>query len=400
MSVPIARVGDIAEQIRGVTYAKGEAVVAPSAGYVALLRAGNITDYGLDFDGLIYVPTGRVASKQLVRSGDVVIAASSGSLDMVGKAAQADDDFTGGFGAFCKVLRPKNTVDARYFGHYFRTLSYRKKISALAGGANINNLRNEHLDGLKIPLPPLEEQRRIGHVLDSVDVLRAKRRHAIALLSDLAQSVFLDMFGDPKRNPHNLPVVQLKSLAKIGSGSTPSRRVSEYFKGMIPWVKTTEVTGNIIMDTKEKISEAARVAARCQIHPAGSIVVALYGQGKTRGQCAILGIAATTNQACAVIPPNPALYSTSFMFHQLRFSYARLRTMGRGGNQANLNLGMIGDFKVLAPPLSRQEDYARRVEVVDMVKSSHEAHLAELDALFASLQYRAFRGELCNDTVA
>lgn len=137
-----------------MSYDKEEASDTPAPGYLPILRAGNITDAGLTFSDLVYVPKGRVSDSQRVRAGDVVIAASSGSLDVVGKAAAAKEDFDGGFGAFCKVLRPRATVDAAYFAHFFRTASYRRRVSSLAAGANINNLRSGHLDDCALPLPP------------------------------------------------------------------------------------------------------------------------------------------------------------------------------------------------------------------------------------------------------
>ncbi len=98
------RVGDIAEQVRGVTYGKEDASRTAQVGYLPVLRAGNITDQGLSFDDLIYIPSARIARKQFVQKGDVVIAASSGSLDVVGKAAPATIAFNGGFGAFVKCF--------------------------------------------------------------------------------------------------------------------------------------------------------------------------------------------------------------------------------------------------------------------------------------------------------
>jgi type I restriction enzyme S subunit len=137
MSTPLARVGDLAEQVRGVAYGKEEASPTPQPGYLPVLRAGNITDEGLVFDDLVFVPAERISDKQKVRRHDVVVAASSGSLDVVGKAAPALTDFEGGFGAFCKVLRPNSKVHPGYFAQFFKTQDYRRRVSALAAGANI-----------------------------------------------------------------------------------------------------------------------------------------------------------------------------------------------------------------------------------------------------------------------
>jgi type I restriction enzyme, S subunit len=201
VSLTTVRVGELAEQVRGVSYGKEDASGSRLPGYVPVLRAGNITDDGLVFDDLVFVPTSRVSEKQRIRQHDVVIAASSGSLDVVGKAARAHENYEGGFGAFCKVLRPNSKVHPSYFAHFFKTQDYRRRVSALAAGANINNLRNEHLDDMQIPLPPLPEQRRIADVLDRAEALRAKRRAALAQLDTLTQAIFLEMFGDPVANP-------------------------------------------------------------------------------------------------------------------------------------------------------------------------------------------------------
>src|SRR5262245_25776337 len=220
----LARVADLAEQIRGVSYDKEDASSTPRAGYLPVLRAGNITDDGLLFDDLVFVPAGRIAEKQKIRRNDIVIATSSGSLDVVGKAARALQDYEGGFGAFCKVLRPGPQVDPSYFAHFFRTPEYRRRVSALAGGVNINNLRNEHLDTMLLPLPSPPEQQRIAGIRDKADTLRAKRRAANARLDSLTEAIFLDMFGNPAMNPKGWRVGRLEdeiTSVRYGTGSPP-----------------------------------------------------------------------------------------------------------------------------------------------------------------------------------
>ena len=144
----VVAVGDISEQVRGVTYTKSDASAVPRDGYSPMLRANNLGEHGLLLEDLIFVPNSKISPKQRIIPNDVVVAASSGSISVVGKTAQVRQGFDGGFGAFCKVLRPGPDVDARYFGHYFKTRSYRRVVSRLASGANINNLKNEHLDNL------------------------------------------------------------------------------------------------------------------------------------------------------------------------------------------------------------------------------------------------------------
>ena len=389
----LAAVGDISEQIRGVTYAKSDASAVPRSGYSPMLRANNIGEHGLLLEDLIFVPNTKISPKQRIIPNDIVVAASSGSISVVGKTAQARIGFDGGFGAFCKVLRPGPDVDPHYFGHYFKTSSYRRVVSQLASGANINNLKNEHLDNLLIPFPPLAEQKRIAGILDAADALRGKRREALAQLDTLLQSTFLDMFGDPVTNPMGWMVTCVGDVAKMGTGSTPSRNHKNYFGGSIPWVKSTEVDWGTVAATSECLSSDGVRAARLKLYPKGSIVLALYGQGKTRGKCAVLGIDATINQACcALVSRDPR--SAPYLFHFLKYSYHRLRAESRGGNQENLNMRIVRSFPVPVPPVDVQQPYATIAESVEKQKTRHRAHLAELDTLFASLQSRAFRGDL------
>ena len=299
----VAAVRDISEQVRGVTYAKSEASAVPRSGYSPILRASNIGEHGLLLDDLIFVPNTNISRKQRIVPNDVVVAASSGSISVVGKTVQVRKGFDGGFGAFCKVLRPGPDVDPHYFGHYFKTSSYRRVVSRLASGANINNLKKEHLDNLQIPLPPLAEQKRISGILDAANALWAKRREALVELDALLQSTFLDMFGDPVTNPKRWMVSCVGDVTQMGTGSTPSRNQKSYFGGSIPWVKSTEVNWGTVTTTSECLSSDGVKAARLKLYPKGSIVLALYGQGRTRGKCAVLGINATINQACCALVP-------------------------------------------------------------------------------------------------
>jgi len=153
-------VSEVASLIRGVSYPKEESSKEAKAGYTPILRANNI-DGELNFNELVYVPRKRVNDEQLVRAFDILIAMSSGSKDLVGKAAQANRDFDGGFGAFCGLVRPTQEIDRKFAGFFFRSPNYRSEISRLSSGVNINNLRRDHIESMPIPLPPLPQQHRI-----------------------------------------------------------------------------------------------------------------------------------------------------------------------------------------------------------------------------------------------
>ena len=397
MSVQLVCVSDLATQVRGVTYGKSDASKNPLPGLLPVLRAGNITDDGLTFDDLVYVPSERISKKQMIRRHDVIIAASSGSLSVVGKAAAAPADFEGGFGAFCKVLRPSAKVDPKFFAQFFKTPDYRRRISALAAGANINNLRSEHLDEMQIPLPSLAEQRRIAEVLDRADALRAKRRAALAQLDSLTQSIFLDMFGDPTSNPKGFPRVQLASLIRkndtINYGvvqpgddtdeGVPLIRVGDLQGDEIDHVGLKRIALSIEATYKRSRLHGDEILVSC----VGSIGLVLLADASLKG----FNIA----RAVARIPLADkvdrifvaAYLKTNFV---QRYFTNELRTV----SQPTLNIKQLSETLVLLPPIEQQYEFARRITAIEKLKTTQRTALAELDALFASLQHRAFRGEL------
>ena len=164
-AVPVVRLGQLLTVIRGVTYKKEAASSAPAEGLVALLRATNIQQ-SLSFDELVYVPANCVSETQLLRAGDVLIVASSGSRSVVGKAAPLTRSWKGSFGAFCFALRPNAGVDPRYVAAFLRSPQYRDRALDLAAGTNINNLRATHIEETPIPLPTLDRQREVVAYLD------------------------------------------------------------------------------------------------------------------------------------------------------------------------------------------------------------------------------------------
>jgi type I restriction enzyme, S subunit len=390
----VARVAELAEQIRGVSYGKEDVSSTARPGYLPVLRAGNIGEDGLVFDDLVFVPAERISEKQKIRQDDVVIAASSGSLDVVGKAARALVDYDGGFGAFCKVLRPGPDVDPAYFAHYFRTPVYRRRCSALAAGVNINNLRNEHLDRMEIPLPPFPEQRRIAEILDKADALRVKRRAALAQLDALTQSIFLDLFGDPATNPKGFPIAQMGDLCDVRDGTHDSPRyVSD---GGYPLVTSKNVTGGLVdLTDVNYISEAdyIQINKRSKVDR-GDIILPMIG---TIGSPVLVDHEPRyAIKNVALIKFTKTSPSAVFVRHLLSSHYFDyiVSQKNRGGTQKFVSLGDLRAFPLPLPSNDEQHEFAHRIKAVDKTRTTSRTSESELTALFTSLQYRAFRGEL------
>ena len=141
--------------------------------------------------------------------------------------------------------------------------------------------------------------------------------------------------------PEGWKRVALGDIAQITSGGTPDRSESRYWGGDIPWVTTGEIQFNIITDTAEKITEEGLRNSSAKLFPAGTLLMAMYGQGKTRGQVARLGIEAATNQACAAIRVGKDC-EVEYAFQYLATNYAAIRELGNAGTQQNLNGGLSG----------------------------------------------------------
>jgi type I restriction enzyme S subunit len=395
-----ARVADLAEQIRGVTYAKEDAASNSRPGYLPVLRAGNIATDGLVFDDLVFVPAERIAPTQKIRRNDVVIAASSGSLDVVGKAARALADFDGGFGAFCKVLRPGPGIDPAYFAHFFRTREYRQRVSALAAGANINNLRNEHLDDFKIPLLPLPEQRRIAEILDKADALRAKRRAALAQLDTLTHSIFLDMFGDPATNPKGWLMRPLGTLiGGVTNGMT--RRRAETDNGDSIVLRLRDIrSGWIDFTDVNRITLTNDEAGRFEVLAGDLLFIRVNGNPDYVGRCALFGGYSERvffNDHIMRVKLDQSAVVGLFVAFVLNGAHGKREIASHrktSAGQHTINQDGLGRIRMPLPPLDLQREFARRISAVENQKTVQRAQESELNSLFTSLQHRAFRGEL------
>ena len=167
----------------------------------------------------------------------------------------------------------------------------------------------------------------------------------------------------------------LGKVAKITSGGTPDRNRSEYWGGSIPWVTTGEIGNGSIMSTSEHITECGLKHSSAKLFPAGTLLMAMYGQGKTRGKIAQLKIKATTNQACAAILTK-STSDASFLFQNLTARYDEIRNLSNDGSQKNLSGGLLKALPILLPPLSEQRRVTGILSTWDRAIETVEALIA------------------------
>lgn len=307
----------------------------------------------------------------------------------VGKVAVAGMDLC--FSQDITALTPDcSRLHAPYLVQFLQTQG--PYFERQARGATIKGITRQVVADLEIPLPPLSEQRRIAEVLDKIEELRAKRRTALAQLDGLNQSIFLEMFGDPVVNPKAWPVKKFGQVGALDRGVSKHRprNAPELLGGPYPLVQTGEVANcdGYIRSHNSTYSEVG--LRQSKMWPAGTLCITIAANIAKTG---ILTFdACFPDSVVGFRADEPA--TVEFVRCWLSFLQKALEDTAPESAQKNINLAILRNLDVPLPPLDLQRDFARRIATVEKLKTTHRAALAELDALFASFQHRAFRGEL------
>jgi len=307
-------------------------------------------------------------------------------------------DFSGICSTDILPILPGPELERRFLCYFLRQPSMVEHANSRAVGANLPRLSPSALAEFEIPLPPVVEQRRIAEVLDRAEALRAKRRAALAQLDSLTQSLFLDLFGDPATNPKGWPKVELGEVVKLVGGY--AFRSEDFTADGNAVVRISNLTGDGI-----DLAGIARIpddklgkGVGFKIQP-GEILIAM--SGATTGKLGVvpleLGEDLYQNQRVGNYRiRDSALIQREFLLGVLRSSFYQrfLWQLAAGVAQPNVSGWQLESAFVPLPPIELQREFARRIGAVEKLKTAQRASLAELDALFATLQHRAFRGEL------
>ena len=337
----------------------------------------------------------------MLSTGDILVS-SANSWNLVGKCCQVPKlQYRSTAGGFISILRPKTEkLESSYLYRWFSSGEIQRKLRSFANQTtNISNLDHKRTLDLQVPLPPLAEQKRIAGILDAADALRAKRREALAQLATLLQSTFLDMFGGPVTSPMGWDVRELnetKSRVQIGPfGSLLHKK--DYIIDGVPLVNPMHiVSGQIHVGNEQTVSEQKAATLSNYRLQTGDVIMGRRGE---MGRCAIVSDT-EAGMLCGTgslfIRPHPDELSSLFLARTFSSESMKrlLEGLSQGVTMPNLNRSMIEGLKVELPPLDLQRDFSTIVESIEQQKANQRAHLAQLDTLFASLQSRAFRGDL------
>ena len=288
-----------------------------------------------------------------------------------------------------------NVAASRYVYWMLSSTGFRSKLPRITkDSVNQSSFNISSFKKLQVPLPPLAEQKRIAGILDAADALRAKRREALGQLDTLLQSTFLDMFGDPVTNPKGWEVVSVgDEISFLTSGSRGWARY--YAKEGDTFIRIQNLKGGQLdLDDSAFVNAPESAEAKRTTVEPGDVLLSITAD---LGRTAVVpgGIAkAHINQHLAILrftSLNPV-----FVSYQLasKGGQAQFNRLNREGVKAGLNFNDVKSIRLTNPPLNLQHRFATIVESVEHQKASQRTHLDELDTLFASLQSRAFQGDL------
>lgn len=297
----------------------------------------------------------RQSATNIIPNGEIVISThvGLGKVCFLGQDTAINQDL--------KAVIPNGELSRRYLYYWF--ISKTDELIANGKGATVKGVTLDFVKNLKIQVLTEREQKVVSDTLDKVYNVIELADAQVSRLNQLVKSRFVEMFGD--LNGSSFPRSTIGEVCEVKSGGTPDRKVREYWEnGDIPWVKTTELKNCELYDSEEHITSLAMNESSAKLVPPETILLAMYGQGRTRGMTAKLKIAAATNQACACILPGSKV-DQDYLWHYLVLSYEKIRALAQGAGQPNLNGKMIRSFGFPLPPLALQREFAAFVVKVD-----------------------------------
>ena len=366
---------------------------------IPFIRANNLLNKTISPQEMYFITPEKHQTllKGHIKRGDVLIT-TRGDL---GKTALVPESYNdANINAQLVLLRANpQQIDPKFLIWCFDTVEVKFQITQLQTGTALQQLPVGKLRKIEIPVPPLEEQRRIAEVLERAEELRSKRREAIAQLDTLTQAIFLEMFGDPLINPNNFPIQKLGELCSHiidCPHSTPT-----YATKITPYacVRSSDIQNNELIFSDVKYLELEEYKKRIKrgVPQPGDVIYCR--EGARFGNAALVTDDTPLiclGQRMMLFRPEPSTANGEFIWGYLSNPIAyhqALREVG-GSASPHINIRDITAFQIPVPPISRQREFAQRISAVNKLKATHSASMSELDALFASLQHRAFRGEL------
>lgn len=375
---------DIVKQIRGVSFKPEDVEDTPGNFRITLFRANNIENGKLNYQNLYYIPREKVKDDQLIRANDILISASSGSKNAIGKAVRISHDLNATFGAFCKVIRPIKCYSI-YLGYYFQSPKYRTYIANTCQGANINNIRSKDIDEITINLPSKDELNKRCKILSNLSDLIDLREKQLHYFDGLIKSRFVEMFSTINN------MVRLKDICSIITDGThqPPKFVS---KG-IPFIFVSNIINDTIDLSTDKYIDESTYQALIKRTPIeiGDLILSTVG---SYGHPAVVKTKDRFlfQRHIAYLKPIQKYVRAEYLHSAMQsdFVQRQIERQVKGIAQKTLNLTAIKKLIVPIPTLSEQIKFIKFKEQADKSRMAVQKSLDELEILKKSLLQEYF----------
>jgi len=332
----------------------------------------------------------RAQRKSQLSAGDVVVV----RIGQSGQAAEVPPELGDANCAGLIVIKRPRDVLSRYLVHFLNSPDGRAQSLAETKGSTRQTLNTKSIAAAEVPLPPLAEQRRVADILDRGASLLSRRRLALTRLETVVSSIFVEMFGDPWTNPKGWPLGTLGEVATFVGGGTPRRAVQEYYTGSLCWATPKDIHGRFLDSTQEHVTETAVQNSATKLVPPGTILVVVKSKVLARR----LPVVVTRVETCFGQDLKGILLdkrcTASYVASAMRINEEWLLRQARGINTEGLSLEHLRSFPLMLPPAAVQAKFARRLDRVEELTQKMAVSAAHLDDLVATLQHRAFGGEL------
>jgi type I restriction enzyme S subunit len=359
---------------------------------VPFIRANNLVNKSISDEEMYFISPQKhgLLKKGHLKTNDVLIS-TRGDLGKVALVPKRYNDSN--INAQLVLLRPNpHKIDPLYLLYCFEGDRVKGQISQLQTGTALKQLPVGNLKRIKIPLPPLEEQRRIAAILDKADGVRRKRKEAIRLTEELLKSTFLEMFGDPVTNPKGWEVSPFGSLGKLDRGKSKHRPRNDpsLLGGKYPLIQTGDVANSKGVIKKYTQTYSDKGLAQSRMWPAGTLCITIAAN---IAQTGILTFDSCFPDSIVGFKPNNRV-TTEYIQAWLGFLQPLLEDLAPQSAQKNINLQMLRELDVPVPPIDLQSKFSEFVERIGNNSRNYEKSEAVMDNLFNSLLQKAFRGEL------
>lgn len=392
MSWPLHPLRELTDKIGSGSTPRGGDGAYKATG-TPLVRSMNVHDGTFKPDGLAFIDDeqARLLQNVTLHRGDVLINITGAS---VARSCILPESYSGGrVNQHVAIIRPKQKLDPAFLNYFLTAADTKRRLlNTAGGGATREALTKAQLEALEIPLPPLDEQKRIAAILDKADQLRQKRRQAIALLDSLTQSIFLEMFGDPNRAFEKVPLGSVCSTIRDGAHATP-----RYVESGIPFVTVKNITsGSLSFEGAKSVSQETHAELTKRVKPErGDILVS------KDGTIGIPCLVETDEEfsifvSVALLKPIRDLVNPAFLASQLGTEalQRQIRGYSKGVAIRHLHLTDFRRLQIILPGIEMQEKFVTRARHVQNERQQVRASLSQFDGLFSSLQHRAFSGQL------